>query len=212
MMVSVGLSLGPPKLKYYLPIISKTVAFFLIFLSHFLQAGPASAVEFELTEFFAVEVGYPGKTRDDFLTVGNIDIDGLLGIRPNLILSNHVSLQPSLGFGFPSVFGLFTSEKVVDIPAIVFVDCLYHLHFPGLYPYLAAGLGMWLHYLQAPRDSSATRALVPGTRWLFRTALNLGMGLSFLEGFKIGMTYSIEGLLGRTQSSHLLFDIDYALF
>ncbi len=173
---------------------------------------PAFSLEFELTEFFALEMTFPGKGRDDFLTVATVNFDGILGLRPNIIFSDHVSVQPSFGMRFPSIFNAFTSENVIDIPFLLFLDLIYHFHFPGLYPYLSLGMGYWGHFINAPSETSSNGVLVPGEQVLFRAAINIGMGISFLAGIKAGMIFSTEGLFGPNQVVHLLFDIDFALF
>lgn len=172
---------------------------------------PSHALEFEFVEFFGLKLSYPGEIRDDFLTLGDFNINGLIGVRPIFVFNNHLSLEPSLGFGFPSLFGLFTADNVTDIPGILFFDVVYHFHFPGLYPYVLAGLGYWWHYIVAPSNTTSS-GVTPGGQLLMRSAFNLGMGLSFLAGFKIGMTYSVEGAFGSNQHVHLMLDIDYALF
>jgi len=157
-------------------------------------------------------IGSPGASRDNFLTVIDVDFDLLLGARPNIIFSNHVSLQPTLGFGFPSVFSIFVKNEVAAIPFVFFLDMLYHFHFPGLYPYLSAGIGYWAEYLRVPVSKAASGKLPTEGRFNMRAALNLGIGFSFMAGFKIGMTFSTEGILGPNQVAHLMLDIDYKLF
>ncbi len=176
------------------------------------------ALDFELVPFFAIEVGYPGQSRDDFLTIGNVDIDGYAGLRPNIILNDHFSFQPSLGLGFPSVGKVFSANEVSDLSFFVLVDFLYYFHFPTIYPYILFGLGYWGHFLSTPNE--ATENIVNGvevetetkTESIFRAAANLGMGFMFLSGLKLGVLMSMEDPFGEDQVVHLWFDIDYPLF
>ena len=170
----------------------------------------AHALEFELVEFLGLEVTRPGQSRRDFLTVGSMSVNGLIGIRPAFVLSNQVSIESSVGLGFPSILGIFGPASSVDLPSIVFVDILHHFHFPGLYPYFSVGSGFWVHYLKS-RSGSAALGITPGSNLSFRPTLNVGMGLSFLGGVKVGLTSSLENPLAANQTLHLLLDIDYAL-
>lgn len=169
----------------------------------------ARAFEFELVEFLGIEATRPGQTRYDFLTVGNMSVNGLLGIRPTFVLSNQVSLESSVGLGFPSILGIFGPSSSIDLPSIVFVDVLHHFHFPGLYPYFSVGSGFWVHYLNS-LSGSAPLGITPGSNISFQPTLNIGMGLSFLGGVKVGLTSSLENPFAANQTLHLLLDIDYA--
>jgi hypothetical protein len=172
-------------------------------------SNPAHSVEFELVEFIGVDLFNMGQQQSEYLVFGKLNINGLLGIRPVFVFSNHISIESSLAIGFPSIFGVFSGGDQ-DSNGYFAIDYLHHFHYPGLYPYFLVGFGYWWHFLKG--DAPIAQGLEPGTSFIARFSPNVGMGITFLSGLKIGVLGSLEGFLGERESFHLILEVDYALF